>query len=84
MKTSIDYTLCTKDGQPILSIEFDGLGEGFSRQGEYHQQTATVDPYRKLKMDFKLRIARNEAYPFFVVSFEESVVLVSGHQFNHH
>jgi hypothetical protein len=75
LKTSVDYTLCTKRGQPVLSIEFDGLGKGFSRQGEYVQQTATVDPYRKLKMDLKLRIAQNEAYSFFVVSFQESVIL---------
>ena len=34
-KTSIDYTLCTKDGQPILSVEFDGISHGFSRHGEY-------------------------------------------------
>lgn len=75
LKTSIDYTLCTKSGRPILSIEFDGLGKGFSRHGEYVQQTTAVDPHRKLKLDLKLKIAQKENYPFFVVSFEESSIL---------
>lgn len=75
LKTNIDYTLCTRSGRPILSIEFDGLGKGFSRRGEYVQQAATVDPHRKLKLDLKLKVAQNENYPFFVVSFEESKVL---------
>jgi hypothetical protein len=42
--TNIDYTLCTKDGLPILSIEFDGLGKGFSRNGEYIQVKESRDP----------------------------------------
>ena len=24
-KTSVDYTLCTKQGQPLVSVEFDGM-----------------------------------------------------------
>lgn len=75
LKTSVDYTLCTKYGSPVLSIDFDGLGKGFSRNGEYVQQAETVDPYRKLKLDLKLKLAQNEKYPFFIVSFEESNVL---------
>lgn len=75
LKTNIDYTLCTTNGRPILSVEFDGLGKGFSRRGEYVQQEPTVDPHRKLKLDLKLRVAQNEKYPFFVVSFEESKLL---------
>jgi hypothetical protein len=75
LKTNIDYTLCTRSGRPILSIEFDGLGKGFSRRGEYVQQETAADPHRKLKLDLKLKIAQNENYPFFVVSFDESRVL---------
>jgi hypothetical protein len=75
LKTNVDYTLCTKNGRPILSVEFDGLGKGFSRRGEYLQQEPTIDPHRKLKLDLKLRVAKKEEYPFFVVSFEESKVL---------
>ncbi len=74
-KTSVDYTLCTKTGAPILSIEFDGLGKGFSKKGEYILQQETPDPYRKLKLDAKLKIAQKENYPFCVVSFDESKTL---------
>ncbi len=72
LKTNVDYTLCTKEGRPILSVEFDGLGKGFSRRAEYLQQAPTTDPHRKLKLDLKLKVAQREDYPFFVVSFEES------------
>lgn len=34
-KTSVDYTLCTKESKPLVSVEFDGLGHGFSKNGEY-------------------------------------------------
>lgn len=70
--TNIDYTLCTKGGLPILSIEFDGLGKGFSRNGEYIQVQSSRDPYRKLKLDLKIKIAKKLNYPFYVISFEES------------
>ena len=70
--TNIDYTLCTKNGLPVLSIEFDGLGKGFSRNGEYIQVQASRDPYRKLKLDLKIKIAKKLSYPFYVISFEES------------
>ena len=36
--TSVDYTFCGKEDRPILSIEFDGLGDGFSRHAEYVQK----------------------------------------------
>ena len=75
LKTNIDYTLCARSGRPILSVELYGLGNGFSRHGEYVQQGATTDPYRKMKLDLKLRVAQNEKYPLFVVAFEESTSL---------
>lgn len=74
-KTSVDYTLCTKADNPLLSIEFDGLGHGFSKVGEYIQIIQTEDPHRKLKLDLKLRIAKEVGYPFFVVSYDEKVPL---------
>jgi len=70
--TNIDYTLCTKNGSPVLSIEFDGLGKGFSRNGEYIQIKESRDPHRKLKLDLKIKIAKKLNYPFYVISFEES------------
>lgn len=40
LKTSLDYTLCTRDGKPLVSVEFDGLCHGFSRRPQ-------VEPARK-------------------------------------
>jgi hypothetical protein len=71
LKLNVDYTLCTKNAKPILSIEFDGLGKGFSKNGEYIP-AKTHDPYRKLKMDLKLRIANMFNYPFFIISEKET------------
>jgi hypothetical protein len=71
-KTSIDYTFCLPDGRPLASIEFDGIGGGFSRDGEYIPSRRTEDPYRKLKLDFKLRLAQAVDYPLVVVSYDEA------------
>jgi hypothetical protein len=70
-KTNVDYTFCEADGNPILSIEFDGIGGGFSRDGVYIPVRETEDPYRKLKMDFKLKTAREVKYPLVVISYDE-------------
>lgn len=70
-KTSVDYTFCQANGLPILSIEFDGIGGGFSRDGTYMQVREAPDPYRKLKIDFKLKAAATVNYPLIVVSYEE-------------
>lgn len=72
-KSSIDYTLCTKNGQPLLCVEFDGLGRGFSRNGEYIEIHPSRDAYRKLKLDLKLKVAGLERFPFYVVSYDEKV-----------
>lgn len=71
-KTNVDYTFCYPNGKPILSIEFDGMGGGFSRNDIYIQQRETSDPYRKLKLDFKLKIAKMINYPLIVISYEET------------
>jgi hypothetical protein len=70
----VDYTFCEPDGRPLLSIEYDGLGEGFSRNGSYTPTDATP-PHRKLKMDFKLEVAKTAGYPLAVVSSEETTVI---------
>jgi len=71
LKTSVDYTFCAPDGRPILSMEFDGLGGGFSRGAEYLQERETPDRYRKLKLDFKLQVANQVGYPLIVISSDE-------------
>lgn len=74
-KTSIDYTLC-KDGKPLISIDFDGLGNGFNRNGVYIQKKVfSKDPYRKLKFDLKLDILTKEKYPYYIISYDESYPL---------
>ena len=70
--TSVDYTLCDSANRPLLSIEFDGIGGGFSRNGVYIPGRVSVDPMRKVKLDFKLSCAAKIDYPFFVVSYDEA------------
>jgi hypothetical protein len=74
-KTDIDYTLCEKRGTPLLSMEFDGLGKGFNRRGEYVQRDDSGDPYRLLNLNSKIELAKKASYPFYVISFEESETL---------
>lgn len=72
LKTEVDITLCSKtEDRPIVSIEFDGMGHGFSRDGQYVPLHPSRDPYRKLKLDLKLRIAEQVGYPLHVISYEE-------------
>ena len=70
-KTSVDYVLATREGQPLLAIDFDGMGEGFNRSDQYVQNHPTHDPQRKSKFDLKLRHARKERFPYFVIGSEE-------------
>lgn len=71
-QSSIDYTFCSKDDKPLFSIEFDGLGKGYSRGDKYIQgSTSIIDAYRQLKLEFKLNLAMKSGYPFIVVSYEE-------------
>lgn len=69
--TNVDYTFCTPEGRPLFSVEFDGLGGGFSKVGVYIPHRATRDRNRKWKLDTKLRFAAAVHYPLMVISFEE-------------
>ena len=80
-KTSIDYLLSTKLGKPLLAIDFDGLGKGFSNMDfdlasfrprvRYIEVEKTNDKNRKVKFDFKLRYAMKNYFPYYVVASEE-------------
>ena len=70
-KTSIDYVLCTKRGNPLLAIDFDGLGKGFSTGVQYVEVCKTSDQYRKWKFDYKLQYAMKNFFPYYVVASEE-------------
>jgi len=73
LKTSVDYTLCTDAGRPIVSVEFDGICHGFSRRGRYValRPAPRNDPRRGWKLDVKLRVATEADYPLLVVSYHE-------------
>lgn len=72
-KTSVDFTLCEKEtDKPIMSIDFDGLGHGFSHEEKYVQVRQSKDPFRKLKFDLKLRVAQKTSYDYIIVSFDEA------------
>ena len=72
-KTSVDYVLCTKDkdGEPLIAIDFDGMGKGFNRGEKYIQEVETSDRFRGDKFDFKLRYARKNNFPYYVIAGEE-------------
>lgn len=71
--TSFDYVVCEKGSAvPIMVIEFDGIGTGFSREGTYFlNNLPDNDPYRKLKMETKLKACFLCNMPMVVTSFED-------------
>lgn len=69
-KTSVDYVLCTPEDEVLLGIEFDGLGEGYSRGTKYHP-TRRVSSERERLLDLKLRVAHCSGTPFVVVGTQE-------------
>lgn len=77
-KTSVDYLLSTIDGQPLLAIDFDGMGGGYDRNGQYVPKRITEDPNRKTKFDFKLRWARANDFPYHIVASREFEQLGDG------
>jgi hypothetical protein len=71
--TSLDYTACdAATDHPLISVEFDGLGRGFTRDGRYHEVVGGPDPNRQEKMNLKIRLARDAGYPLMVVSYDEA------------
>jgi hypothetical protein len=77
LKTEFDFVVCEKrSSAPLLAIEFDGIGHGFSRDGEYISRVVPInDPYRKLKLDSKLQACELSGVPLIVVSFPETELL---------
>lgn len=73
LTAEFDFVVCDKAGIPLLAIEFDGIGGGYSRDGKYiPQRKLEDDPHRKLKLDRKLRAADEAGLPAVVVSFAET------------
>lgn len=76
-QAQVDYTICDNDGHPLFSIEFDGMTGGYSSNGIYVNQ-GSVDEGRRLRLDFKLKVANTANYPLLVISYEESEPIVPG------
>lgn len=72
LQTEFDFVVCDRSGSPVLAIEFDGLGHGFSRDGQYVQIVETDDPHRKLKLDAKISACEACDLPIVVVSYPET------------
>ncbi len=70
-KTSVDYVLCSKEGRPIVAIDFDGMRKGFDRDGEYVQGQGPPDRNREWKFNLKLRSAQKYGFPYHIVSSQE-------------
>jgi hypothetical protein len=69
-KTSVDFTLCDKNDKPIVSIEFDGMQNGFNIGAKYTPDLKLPfppSPWRQEIMDLKLKLAVGSGYPFFIV-----------------
>ncbi len=77
MKTEFDFVVCEKaTSNALLAIEFDGIGHGFSQNGEYISRVIPLnDPHRKLKLDAKLRACMLSGFPLVIVSFPETELL---------
>lgn len=72
IKTEFDFVVCDHSGSPVLAVEFDGLGHGFSRDGKYIQLDATADQHRQLKLDAKISACESCDVPIVVVSYPET------------
>ena len=73
LNTAFDFVVCELNtGMPILAVEFDGIGMGFSHDEQYISTVVPLnDPHRKLKMKRKLEACTFSMVPLVVVSFKE-------------
>jgi len=75
-KTSVDFVLAGEGWQPLLAVEFDGLGHGYSREGVYVQTAFTQrDPHRAWKLGLKARVAAAAGLPLVIVSYDEKAII---------
>ena len=82
LQTEFDYVICRKrNGIPVLVIELDGIGGGFSRVLQYETHTLPVrHQNRRKKLEAKLRICAEAEIPAVVVSFQETTPIdAAGH-----
>lgn len=62
-KTHFDFVICTNNSpyKPLFAVEFDGIGANIS----------SIDPWRNLKKETKLRICHAETFPVLWIEEEE-------------
>lgn len=70
-RSSVDYTICLANNQPILSIEFEGINGGFSREGVYSPEHKIIDPMGNHRKDLMLKVAKKVNFPLMLISYEE-------------
>jgi hypothetical protein len=72
LKTSVDFVLTNLGHEPVLALEFDGIGHGYSAGTRYViRREVEGDPYRELKVNFKIDTCYAVGLPLVVISFEE-------------
>ncbi len=75
LKMSVDYIICDKvNGKPLMCIEFDGLTKGYNKGDNFKGDKfirEDINSTRKWKFDLKLKIAKENKLPFYIVSYEE-------------
>lgn len=65
-KTSIDYTLCNEQDEPLVCIDFDGMCEGFNVGTKYYADYRP-DAWREKITELKLTVTHGSFFPYFVV-----------------
>lgn len=69
-KTSIDYTLCNENDEPLICVEFDGWQDG-KNVGTKYYANKRHDPFRQMKLDLKLKVAFGSLFPYIIVGYHE-------------
>lgn len=70
LKSSVDFVLANRRDEPVLAIEFDGLGGGFS-SGSTYQPLVASSQKRPTTIEFKLAVCSKSSLPMYVISFDE-------------
>lgn len=69
-KTSVDFTLCGENDEPLVCIDFDGFQEGYNVGTKYHFESA-ANPWKEIIYNLKLKVAHGSYFPYFVLGSKE-------------
>jgi hypothetical protein len=75
-KANVDYTICRATNEPLLCIEFDGIGAGREIRGAYRASPDASLPEEKRRrrewaLNFKLGIFAEAAMPLIIVGYDD-------------